>query len=331
MLHRLGLFAVCRFLHRFRLLVLVFHDIVPDDQMRRHPVFGMTLPLSRFEEIVGFVCRRYSPVSLDEVLAWHAKGTTLPRNPVLFTFDDGRRNLLTYAAPVLRKHRVPAVAFITSAYLDAGPTPLAIENAYLTIADDLECGTLEVGGEALPIEDERSRSEACGALFDHARRSLVDLEATIEQVLGNRLEARARGEYGDRLEFLRTEDLKALVQFDIRVESHGRTHTLLATASEDASKREIEQSRVEIETVLGRRVTAFAYPFGEPGLDFREREERLVEDAGYVLAFAGSGGLASRRSSTFAFPRIGIAGDTLAEVNARISGFRHIVSTWLGF
>lgn len=46
---------------------------------------------------------------LFDALEW---GTPLPRRPVLITFDDGYRDVLYYAAPVLHRLHMPATAFV---------------------------------------------------------------------------------------------------------------------------------------------------------------------------------------------------------------------------
>src|SRR5262245_50727044 len=52
-----------------------------------------------------------TPISLDEWREAMAGRRELPPRAVLVTFDDGYRSVLTIGAPILRKHRVPAVVF----------------------------------------------------------------------------------------------------------------------------------------------------------------------------------------------------------------------------
>ena len=51
------------------------------------------------------------------MLAHYVGGTPLPKGAVLITFDDGYRDNLERAAPVLQKHRYPAVQFVPLAYV----------------------------------------------------------------------------------------------------------------------------------------------------------------------------------------------------------------------
>jgi hypothetical protein len=54
------------------------------------------------------------PISLEDWRRARAGGPPLPSRPVLLTFDEAYRPLLTLAVPVLRRYAVPAVVFVWS-------------------------------------------------------------------------------------------------------------------------------------------------------------------------------------------------------------------------
>ena len=68
----------------------------------------------------------YTVVGLDAVLDHYSLGKPLPDRAVLITFDDGYRDTLENAMPVLQKHGFPAVIFVPVAYMD-DETPLPHE------------------------------------------------------------------------------------------------------------------------------------------------------------------------------------------------------------
>ena len=63
-------------------------------------------------------------------------------------------------------------------------------------------------------------------------------------------------------------------------EAHTVTHPNLLLLDDDASRREITQSKLDLEARLGRPVDAFCYPAGL----FGERERNFVDEAGYRVA-----------------------------------------------
>jgi hypothetical protein len=86
--------------------------------------FGWANPSpTEFANQLEYLSRRYVPVSLDDVLAWFETGAALPARAMLLTFDDGFQSVLTHAAPVLRRYRVPAVLFVIAGTLEQSYMP----------------------------------------------------------------------------------------------------------------------------------------------------------------------------------------------------------------
>ena len=60
----------------------------------------------------------YQPVSLEQVRAHYVDAAPLPPGAVLITFDDGYRDNLRNALPILQRHGYPAVIFVPIGFLD---------------------------------------------------------------------------------------------------------------------------------------------------------------------------------------------------------------------
>ena len=59
----------------------------------------------------------YTPITGDALVAHVARGTKLPRKPILLTFDDASAGQYTRALPVLRKHHFVATFFVMTVVL----------------------------------------------------------------------------------------------------------------------------------------------------------------------------------------------------------------------
>lgn len=95
------------------LRVLMYHKV------NDGPVAPLTVPVSLFAEQMAQLRELgYTVVDLEAVLDHYGRGTSLPRRPVLITFDDGYRDNLENAAPVLAANAYPAVIFVPVGYLD---------------------------------------------------------------------------------------------------------------------------------------------------------------------------------------------------------------------
>ena len=103
------------------LSILMYHKIndLPDNPTTV-PVWKFDEQLSRLGEL------GYNVVDLDAVLDHYTIGKPLPEKAVLITFDDGYRDTLENALPVLQEKGFTAVIFIPVAYME-DETPLPHE------------------------------------------------------------------------------------------------------------------------------------------------------------------------------------------------------------
>ncbi|HEY5660881.1 MAG TPA: polysaccharide deacetylase family protein [Gaiellaceae bacterium] len=83
---------------------------------------------------------------------------------------------------------------------------------------------------------------------------------------------------------------------DVDVGSHGVTHAHLTQLSDDELRREVVESKQQVEDELGRPCPEFAYPYGEHD----ERVRAAVRAAGYERAY----GLVDDRSDPYALRRV---------------------------
>ena len=101
------------------LRVLMYHKVndLPNNRM--------SMPVSLFDEQMSHLRELgYQVVDLDAVLDHYTRGAPLPDRAVLITFDDGYRDTLENAMPVLQKYGYGAVIFVPVAYMeDATPLP----------------------------------------------------------------------------------------------------------------------------------------------------------------------------------------------------------------
>lgn len=87
------------------------------------------------------------------------------------------------------------------------------------------------------------------------------------------------------------------------VGSHTQTHANLKELSDEAARRQIVQSKAELEQVLGAEVRHFCYPYGW----FQSRHEEMVRAAGYVTATSTRRGRAKMGGNPYALNRIMVA------------------------
>jgi peptidoglycan/xylan/chitin deacetylase (PgdA/CDA1 family) len=155
-----------------------------------------TVPTAVFAEQMALLGELgYVPVTLEAVRDHYLDGAPLPEGAVLITFDDGYRDNLENAVPILQRHGYPAVVFVPVAFLeDTRPLPheeplrlLGVRNE--TVGwDDL--AALEAGG--IRVESHGIGHQPLSDLDPaEATREIAISKLRLEERLGREVEAYA--------------------------------------------------------------------------------------------------------------------------------------------
>ena len=194
---------------------------------------------------------------------------SLPDRPVLITFDDGYRGVLTHALPVLERYRLPAAVFITT-------DPVANGEHFWFDAVFRESGE---------------------AAVRDAQRSMPEWRAVTARF-------RRRAEPTSAMAPLTIDELQTLAAHPlIDIGAHTRSHVMLQIASASQQEDEIAGSRAQLESWLGRPVRAFAYPYGMPDVDYSSEAVASVVAAGYQCAFSTRPAFATASGDRWQLPR----------------------------
>lgn len=100
-----------------RVPVLLYHYVRPpptDDPL------GVKLSIdpAQFQKQLSFLLQNgYTPISPDLLYAALQSRVTLPKNPVLLTFDDGTEDFASTVFPLLTLYGVPATVYVIPAFV----------------------------------------------------------------------------------------------------------------------------------------------------------------------------------------------------------------------
>jgi peptidoglycan/xylan/chitin deacetylase (PgdA/CDA1 family) len=105
---------------------------------------------SVFEQQLRWLAERDLAVSLSDVLAFIAGDKQLKDGSVLLTMDDGLGSVATLAAPLMRRHGVPGVAYVTTSLVGIDNREQGQHDRYLTWDEiaSLPSNGIEVGSHA---------------------------------------------------------------------------------------------------------------------------------------------------------------------------------------
>jgi peptidoglycan/xylan/chitin deacetylase (PgdA/CDA1 family) len=311
--------------------VVNYHGVVPSGYKSEEPVLdGNLVTAEVLRQQLRSLKSHYRVITPEEFRERVQHDEPIPLRSVLVTCDDGLANTLTDMLPVLQEEAVPCLFFVTAASASAQPGMLWYEEVHhLMRQRRLSAEILQ----ALPIAESETHPSPN---FQAQWWSIVKRASQMDAESRAQWSGRIRQQTGQvflpdesRWRLLDAGELRKLRDAGMTIGAHSRTHPVLSLSSEQESRREILDCKIELERVLGQTVWAFAYPFGNPAT-VGERELRLAREAGYTCAFLNVEHWPGEESNPMAVPRIHVTADmTLPEFAAHLSGvhmrLRHAV------
>lgn len=302
--------------------ILTMHHVRPFAGMDYAPNRLLEITPQFLDQALTFVkAQGYDIVPLDELVAALA-GPPRDRFMVALTFDDGYRDNLEYAAPILARHKAPWTIFLTTGFAD-GKAPLWWLDLELAIGV-LPRIEVQLGGKAAVFETTTAAAKQIA--FDTIYRGLRQspeplLRATIGQLVEK---ARLDSLAVTRHLCMSWQDIALLARDPaVTIGAHTLTHPMLARHHFEIAAREILQSKKRLEFELGRPVLHFAYPVGDP-TSAGPREFEMARECGFASAVTTRPGhlFAEHAAHPHALPRVSLNGYHQSEdaLKAMLSG-----------
>jgi peptidoglycan/xylan/chitin deacetylase (PgdA/CDA1 family) len=255
-----------------RLLVLGWHNAESTPFFPSEPgacARGLTRQLGTLRRIANVV-------PLETALAALAEGRPLPPRAVALTFDDGYRDNLETAIPILRRLGLPATFYLVPGLLDRTVRPWweLLAWAFAGATGD----AVEWRGTRLPTgpgPDARTSMLGVGEELkgmDAGRRD-GEIDGLIDAL-------RPRGSADEVRELFLDWDGARRLASVAAIGSHTMCHAILSRESADAQMDDLRRSREVLERGLEVRVATLAYPNGT-ARDYDAATLAAAEAAGY--------------------------------------------------
>jgi len=275
--------------------ILTYHRVNDDGD----PFFS-ALPTAVFERQMRHVARNYRVLPLEDLVERLQRGG-LPRNTLAITFDDGYRDNLTHAAPILSRLGLPATIFLATGFIGTAEVPW-----FDRLAHGLKKSTMDVvrtpWGDELALSGLPARMRAMERTLEHFKRVpdeerhrgldelLTALGVTDQRIFKNLM--------------LSWDDVHAVRGLGFSIGAHTVNHPILSRVTPQRAWTEILGSRTMIESACGAAPRAFAYPNGGTE-DYTETVKRLVREAGFTCAVTTRFGLNTSNTNPWELRRGG--------------------------
>ena len=282
--------ALFRHLYRNRVLVLMYHGVIPDNDSHADGDW-LQVRASEFLAQMTYLADHYEVCGFSRALT----NSSSTRPLAIVTFDDGYANNCSTALPILAKLGLPATIFVTTAM---------VNTHRLFWWDRLRLAHMEK--MALASEE-----------FEHVKSLHPSkIEAHVDAILNAAGCSNAALPIESYRALDSSEIAKLLHSGLIELGSHTHQHEILLHLN-DAEVKETLGKSAQCLHRWGSEAKWFAAPNG----DFREDQVSIIKKAGFEICVGTRTGHWDAPNHRFSIPRIGIGrGLTLAEFMLATSG-----------
>ncbi|UVF18432.1 polysaccharide deacetylase family protein [Microvirga terrae] len=295
-----------RLTRRERPIVLMYHRVA---EVACDP-WQLAVRPQRFADHLRVLTRERKVVPLAWLVG-ELRESRIPLGSAVLTFDDGYADVFHTAKPILEEYGCPATVFLTTGALD---TPgfwwdvlsrIILETPALPPRLEMDAGGKTNNFDVRQVvQPGRVQGVAAReALHTELWRALRPLDPTERQSVLAELAAwagvDATPRSSDRV--MTSQEAKALSESPlISIGAHTVTHPSLPLIEDEDRSREIRESRMTCERIVGHPITGFAYPFG----DQDDASVSAARAAGIQFACTTDAGVVTPKTDLMRIPRI---------------------------
>lgn len=278
---------------RARLTIVMYHRVLK----QADPLAPYTPTAEIFDVHMAALANGFNVLPLSEAVERLAK-QSLPPRAACITFDDGYRDNLTVAGPVMQRYNLPATIFVATGFLDGGRmwNDSVIEAVRLAPGESIDAQALKLGTHS--IISDIDRMQAIKKLLDQLKYlPFAERAARVDQLcelIGTPLPTDL---------MLSSAELITARRSNIEIGAHTVNHPILTQIDDDQARAEMAESKAHLESVLKEKVLLFAYPNGRPDQDYATRHAQMVKQVGFKMAASTASGAANAASDLFQLPR----------------------------
>jgi len=318
-LDKVGINAIFRTINKKKLAILMFHGISKKNFSYSHK---RLIPKKLFEEILKYLKKKnYIFITLSDWLKIVKR--QINHNYIILTFDDGFKNIIENAYPIMLKYGAKGCFYVVSSL---------IGNYQLLLSDYLEVLVRNHNNSIFkfvfknkeiiyPLNSEQQIRKAYGDIKVKLR-NLPNKEkiSHLKQFPFSNNISNFQKVPKDYL-ISNWEELSSLNKNILEIGCHTKTHPLLEMLnSEIELNEELYQSKLEIEKKIGYSIYHLCYPAGS----YNKSVIQSAGKYGYRTGVTVEEGFNSINSDLFQLKRLKINNDFLM-FKFKISGFYYFI------
>ncbi len=300
----------------------LFHRVNPKRDILWDP-----MDVALFEKCIKYISNKYEVVPLEDIAFTNHLYSVNKYATIMF--DDGYKDNIEYAAPILDKYKCKASFYVVTNCIDNNTLTWTHTLDYLFQHTNKQ--KIDLDFDFLPTELRRKKLLSTDDRIFYARK----LKSALKKI-----SYRDRRLVLDRIKYSYTDvkmpklmmnwtDLTELKNAGHYIGSHTVTHAMLGTmTNEDEINNELLQSGNKIKQNLGFFPITISYPVGS----YNEQIKILAQKAGYKLGLAVKQNIFNPyKEDLFEIPRIELYNESWFKTKLRISNTLENIKKIIGY
>ena len=241
--------------------ILNYHRVLPSSKIDNSLV-NISVSTDNFINQLNYLKKNFNIISLDELLL-HLKSKS-NEFKVAITFDDGYRDNLNYAYPILEKFNVPATIYIITKFINNKFIPWWLKLDFF-------------------IKNQKKNASTKKKLFNFYKHKLLlsdqlTVDKNVLSILGKNNKLKYNNIFLDQKEIQYLSKQKL-----ITIGSHSHSHHNFSQLTEEQTLSEFKTSKSILEKIIKKRILHFSYPYGGyQNINFKFK--KLLKNLGYLSA-----------------------------------------------
>lgn len=312
---KLGINNLFRYLNRNKIVIVQYHGICEDTFTLLQGYDERHIPQSVFRKQLNYLKKwGYKFATISEVVDILKGDKKIPEEIITLTFDDGFKNVIEKAYPIMKEYNAKGCIYIVSSLI--GTNNLLWTDYVETVVRNSPQGIFNFNLKDEILSYKLDTKESYQSAMRDIKNKLRSVSNQDRILSLRQFDNRELDEIPKEFCFLSWEQLRSLDKDIFEIGSHSKTHPNLDRLEDGELGEEIEGSKKDIERETNNTILHFNYPAGA----FNERVVDSVKECGYLSAVSTTQGFNDQNTNMFKLRRIGV-NRNFTIFKANISGF----------
>jgi peptidoglycan/xylan/chitin deacetylase (PgdA/CDA1 family) len=278
--------------------ILTYHRVLPDSIISEDSILNIAVSISNFRKQIKYLKNNFSILPINNFLR-HINSES-KQFKILITFDDGYKDNLDYAFPILKEFNVPAIIYVITKFIGNSSLP------WWNKLDDFLRNSRS-------LKNKKKKFRYLKRVFLLGNQLKIDKQLPLFIDKNNKKNIQI---------FLNHKEVKYLSEQKlITIGSHSHSHYNFSRLEDKQAFNEFKVSKFILEKIIKKKITHFSYPYGDyENINFSHI--RSLKQLGYMSAMTTIRNKIDH-PDTFLLPRIFVNNDSnLFRLKLKLFGFK---------